>query len=72
MTEPEEKIIRKEFLLLKKRLEYQNRTNFEFVKIKCKNLLSAYQKRWDIDITCLLDSAMVDDLEDIIHDLKKI
>lgn len=73
ITKQREKILRKQFQILKKHLKRQDVINKKIVKNKCKDLLSVYKYRWDVT-----DKDLIDELspgappafKDFVHDLR--
>ena len=70
ISKEKEKILRREFSLLKKRVSNQKKKNLIFARTKCNTLLRCLRQRWDYDINQLFEEEATGNIDNILHDLR--
>ena len=65
-----ERMLRKEYSLLKKYQLKQIKENEAFIKKHCKNLLHCCQERWDYPIDQIFEDVPALSVDNLLHDFR--
>jgi hypothetical protein len=70
ISKAQEKVLRREFATLKRRIHKQEKDNLLFLKSKCWHLLSTCKRRWDVIPRDIFDFTIDDSIDGFLHDLR--